>query len=234
MRGRNKTRKSKKYHTKQEVKVLTIPELRKSLEHVTSYAESMAHANVSKSEMADRFASEWKKVFGKTLSKDDAEAYVQHMMNMKTSKQPYKKTKHTRKLRGGAQSTELTGAPLANMMRPGVELPYGNFEKYVSSGFWNPEQAILYDCGKQTGLMPYATTGSNKMNGGSFTFRPFVAENPTSPMYDAMTAWKGMPLGPGPESYQRAYSYQIPPSGMSVPIASGVYERDLSKDVMTK
>lgn len=228
-RGRSKTHRTKKHHTK----VLSIPELRKSLEHVSSYAESMAHEKVSKSEMVEKFASEWKKVFGKPLSKDDAEAYVQHMMNMKASK-PYKKTKYTRKLRGGAQSTELTGAPLAYMTRPGVELPYGNFEKYVSSGFWNPEPAIQYDCGKQTGLMPYATTGSNKMNGGSFTFRPFVAENPTTPLYDAMTAWKGLPLGPGPESYQRAYNYQIPPSGMSVPIASAVYERDLSRDVMTK
>jgi hypothetical protein len=228
-RGR-KGKTHKKRHARQEAKVMSIPELRKSLEHVTSYAESMSHSG-SKTEMAEKFASEWKKVFGKTLSKDDAEAYVQHVMNMKKS---YKKTKKTRKLRGGAQSTELTGAPLAYMTRPGVELPYGNFEKYVSSGFWNPEPAIQYDCGKQTGLVPYASTGSNKMNGGSFTFRPFVAENPTTPMYDAMTAWKGLPLGPGPESYQRAYNYQIPPSGMSVPIASAVYERDLSKDVMTK
>jgi hypothetical protein len=228
MAPRGKTQKRK---TRRCPSVATIPELRKSLEYISSYGERLVKSgSKSMKQMAAQFASEWKKTFGKTLSPSTAEQYIRSISSMK-------KGKKTRKMRGGAQSTELQGAPMAHLTRPGLDIPYGNFLKYVDSGFWNPEPAINWDCGKQTSVLPYPETGSNRMNGGGVlsaaSFRPFVAVNPPSFQQDMMTAWKGQPLGPGPESWQRAYHYQLPASGPSsgtIPVA-GVYNRDLTKDV---
>ena len=234
---RGKTRKMRrKSFKKHPVSVLTIPELRKSLDHISHYADDLVKGGKSVKDMATAFAKEWKKTFDKKLPTDAAESYIRHILGMKRTFRP---GKMTRKHRGGAQSTELTGAPLDYMTRPGTDIPYGNFLKYVNSGFWNPEPAINWDCGKQTGVLPYPETGSNKMNGGGFIdalfTRPFIATNPTSVQYDAQTAWKGQPLGPGPESWQRGYQYQLPPGSSPTPIATpGIYQRDLTQDVTTR
>jgi hypothetical protein len=224
---------------------MSIPELRKSLNHIRGYAERLIKSgggSVTK-EKAREFASEWKKTFGKTMSVKAAEGYLTFL---KCSSQTQKKLGRTRKLRGGAQSTLLTGAPMAYETRPGTDIPYGNFLKYVNEGFWNPEPAIQADCGKQTGLLPFATTGSNKMNGGGFlsaitapinnfaqaiTTRPFVAINPPSVGQDAQTTWKGQPLGPGPNSYDVGYKYQTLPGSRVTVLTSDVYDRDLTRDI---
>jgi hypothetical protein len=228
MAPRGKTQKRK---TRRCPSVATIPELRKSLEHISSYGERLIKGgSKSVKQMASQFASEWKKTFGKTLPFSTAEQYIRSLISMK-------KGKKTRKMRGGAQNTELMGAPMAHLTRPGVDIPYGNFLKYVDSGFWNPEPAINWDCGKQTSVLPYPETGSNRMNGGGVlsaaSFRPFVAVNPPSFQQDMMTSWKGQPLGPGPESWQRGYQYQLPPgttTANTLP-AAAIYTRDLTKDV---
>jgi hypothetical protein len=231
---RGKTRKMRtKSLKKGQVSVLTIPELRKSLDHISQYADNLVKGGKNVKEMTLSFAKEWKKTFDKKLPTDAAESYIRHIIGMK------RKSKKTRKYRGGAQSTELTGSPIDYMTRPGTDIPYGNFLKYVNSGFWNPEPAISYDCGKQTGVLPYPETGSNKMNGGGFLDvllnRPIIATNPPSVNFDAQTAWKGQPLGPGPESWQRGYQYQLPPGSMPTPISvPGVYQRDLTQDVSTR
>jgi hypothetical protein len=220
---------------------MTIPDLRKALDHIRVYSEKLLKSgggNVTK-EKAREFASEWKKTFGKTLPQKAAEQYLTHL---KCTKVTMKKLGHTRKLRGGAQSTLLTGAPMAYETRPGTDLPYGNFLKYVDSGFFNPEPAIQADCGKQTGVLPYANTGSNKMNGGgifgnlqnfvsALGQRPFTAQNPPTVGNDAQTSWKGQPLGPGPNSYDTAFRYQQSPSGRTTILTSDVYNRDLTRDV---
>jgi hypothetical protein len=223
--------KTMKKHSKQSGSTLTIPELRSSMEYITSYSENLVRSS-SKSvkELAKEFAAEWKKIFGKSLDLKAAEQYIKHMKAMKGSKK-------TRKQRGGTYS-DAAGAPLDYLTRPGVNLPYGNFLQYVDKGFWNPEPAILKDCGTQQGVLPYPETGSNKMNGGglldalsntasAFSFRPFIAQNPPSVQQDLQTAWKGQPLGPGPESWQQAWKpmmgAQMPPLS---PIAT--YDRNLS------
>lgn len=237
-------RKTRKLHTRTRTKkspsskVLTIPELRKSLDYVTARGEEMAsRGGKSMDAMAKEFASEWKKVFGKTLDVSAAKSYLQNMtiLKSKSGKRP------TRKLKGGAQSTLLTGAPMDYMTRPGTDIPYGNFLSYVSKGFWNPEPAISGSPIRPPPVLPYAGTGSNRMGGGgvmgnfvsALTMRPFGAENPPSVANDAMTAWKGQQLGPGPESYQTAYSYK---SAGEVPTvaASPVYARALASDVVTR
>lgn len=237
--ARGKTLK-KRSKTLKKHSVLTIPELRKSLDYISSYAEKLVRSGAAGTkEVANSFASEWKKTFGKTLPVETAESYLKHLKSMTIG---IKKGKKTRKLRGGAQSTLLTGGPLDYMTRPGTDIPYGNFLKYVESGFTNPEPAINWDCGKQTGVLPYDTTGSNKMNGGglmsalsnftsAMTSRPFMAENPQSVGHDAQTVWKGQTLGPGPNSYDVGYKYQMGPNTRIPNIVTEVYDRNLASDV---
>jgi hypothetical protein len=226
--ARGKTQKRSKTR---KTKILTIPQLRQSLDYIASYAESLVKSGAKIGDDAVKsFVSEWKRVFGKTLPSVTAKSYLENLMKMK-------KGRRTRKHRGGAQNTMLTGAPNAYMTRPGTDLPYGNFLEYVSKGFWNPEPAIKWDPVRPPPVLPYAETGSNKMNGGGFldalSMRPFVAQNPTTPALDAMYAWKGQNLGPGPESYQRAYSYQSSPVGSAMVLANPVYTRTLANDVST-
>jgi hypothetical protein len=77
------------------------------------------------------------------------------------------------------------------------------------------------------------------MNGGGFIdalfTRPFIATNPTTAQYDAQTAWKGQPIGPGPESWQRGYQYQLPHGTRASYIEMpGVYDRTLPNDIKTR
>jgi hypothetical protein len=230
-RGKTVKRRSKSLKSSKK-SVLTIPELRKGLDYIQHYTSSLVKSGgKSVSEMASQFAAEWKKVFGKTLSKDTAEAYIRNMFDMK------KKFKTTRKQRGGAQNTLLTGAPMDYMTRPGADIPYGVFTKHVTSGFWNPEPAIQYDCGTQKGDLPMPGMGSNKMNGGAiFTGSPIrfsLAENPTTILNDAQTVANGQLLGPGPASYDTAYSYKSTPETLNSIYASGAYSRVMSNDVRT-
>lgn len=217
---------------------LTIPELRKSLDGIATYSERLVRETTkSTKEMASEFAAEWKKVFGKSLALKTAEDYLEHMKRMMTGS---KRATTRRKMRGG---TMLTGAPLDHLTRPGVDIPYGNFLPYVSKGFWNPEQAPAADCNTFKTVLPYAGTGSNKMNGGgiidsvsqaagAFGMRLFSAQNPPSVQQDAQTAWKGQPLGPGPDPSQQAWKPQMTGAPTSVPIVQ-TYTRDLSQDVLT-
>jgi hypothetical protein len=232
-RHRGKTMKKRaKTHAraKSEQKTLTIPELRKSLDYVTQYTSQLVKSGAkSTKEMATAFAEEWQKVFGATLDMKTAESYIRHVMS-----RPVFGSKGTRrKMRGGAA---LAGAPLDFLTRPGEDLPYGNFLKYIDSGFWNPEPATYVP----NGTLPPAGMGSNRMSGGgvmdavsSMIFRPFVATNPTSIPFDAATAWSGQPLGPGPEVTAQAWKLQ--PVGQAV-ITPGlnIYPRMLSSDVTTR
>ncbi len=235
-RTRGKTHKRKSGGTTD--KGMSIPELRTSLEHISSYAEGLVQkGGESIDAMAKAFSTEWKKTFGKTLDFGAAKSYIEHMMSMSKGK----RATHTRKRghkkqRGGAQDTMLTGAPLDHLTRPGLDLPYGNFLEYVKSGFWNPEQAHTLDCGKPTIDLPRVGMGSNLMRGGGLldaaAIRPFVAESPASVLNDAQSAWKGMPGSPGPESWQQTWSYKSS-TPVSLP-GLETYNRTLTNDVRTR
>lgn len=245
---RGKTHKKSK--TLKDQKVLTIPQLRKSLDHIAAYTEDLVRSgSASVKELAVAFAAEWHKVFGKRLEPSVAENYIKHMMATQKKDKKSKSKATTRRKgrgqRGGAQDTLLTGAPLLHMTRPGLDLPYGEFLPYVKAGFWNPEQAPASDYSDFKTVLPYAGTGSNKMNGGGlidsisnaasamFT-RPFVAQNPPSIQQDAMSTWKGLPVGPGPNVYQATWQPRLAPGApLPMPVIPA-YERDLSKDVMTR
>jgi hypothetical protein len=194
--------KTRKSHKKQ-AKVLSIPELRKSLEHIDSYSQKLLATKPVKT-AAGLLASEWKRLFGKALSLKEAEAYLK-------KKGKYGKT---RKHRGGAM---LTGAPLDHITRAGdyVQAPNATYPPLIAKGFWTPEPGILHDAAPQK-TDPYSTTGSNQvMRGGGIlsnigaplvaaSFRPFVGQNPETSGHELMASFKGLPTGPG------AYSYDNP------------------------
>ncbi len=229
---RTKRGKTQKKRASTAKKTLTIPELRSSMEYISSYSEGLVHKKASTKELAKEFASEWKRIFGKNLPQKVAESYIHHMMMMKKPKKGH----HTRKHRGGGL---LTGAPTGYQLGPGADIPYGKFNQYVDKGFWNPEPGIIKSCGTQQGILPPSGMGSNKMNGGGFldsissglsaiAFRPFAAQNPPSVQQDVQSGWKGQPLGPGPESWQHTWKPKA--DNMIQPIVrSPVYERDLSQ-----
>ena len=232
-KGKTHKRTRKVSKSRKAPSVMTIPGLRKSLDHVAKYGEALAHSGKkSTKEAAEAFASEWKRVFGKPLSLNVAERYMRHLIGIKGKK--------TRKIRGGG-----LGAPIDSLTRPGLELPYGNFLPYVKAGFWNPEPAISADYGKQQPILPYPETGSNRMSGGglldsitngidAISFRPFAAQNPPSVQNDAVSAWKGQTLSPGGNSYDRAYQYQMSANSATPIIANPVYTRTLTNDVSSR
>ena len=119
---------------------------------------------------------------------------------------------HRRKYRGGA-SNPIAGAPLDYTSRP----PFnpdgaGIYPPLVEKGFWNPQPAILQDSAQQK-TVPYPSTGSNTMKGGAgllsmlsstmtaSAFRPVAAQNPMTPQQSTMLSFKGLPTGPGANSY---------------------------------
>lgn len=219
---------------------MSIPQLRKGLDHITEYTETLVQSGVSGTkQLAKSFSAEWHRVFGKRLDSSTAESYIKHMMGMKGMTGKVGK-KGTRKLRGG-----FSGAPMAALTRPGTDLPYGNFLEYVNKGFWNPEPAITGDTGRDQSIaLPYPGTGSNRISGGgllssisngfsSASFRPFQAENPSSPQQDAMSAWKGQGMGPGPESWQQTWAPRMQQGSVPNP-ALAVFQRELSNEVSSR
>jgi hypothetical protein len=196
-----KTRKARTQ--KKHGKVLTIPELRSSMEHMDNYSHKLVSTK-SLQDGAKLFASEWKRVFGKQLSPKAAEDYLKNKMKLR-------KHGKTRRHRGGAI---LTGAPLEHITRSGdyIPAPAAIYPPLVAKGFWNPEPAILQDSAAQK-TDPYPNTGSNKaMAGGGILngvtslasaalFRPYVAQNPITTLQSNGLAWKGLPTGPGADSY---------------------------------
>jgi hypothetical protein len=219
-----KSRKAATRKNRKANKVLTIPELRSSMEHMNSYAQKLLHSKASLKQKAAAFASEWKRLFGKKLSPKVSEEYLKNMMRLH-------KGKFTRKRGGGA----LAGAPLDFQTRPGTNDPV--FTDYISKGFVNPEPGLSASCGTQQGVLPQVGMGSNCIKGGGVLdslgvtaalFRPFVAQNPVSTQQGMMNSWKGMPPSPGSASYNQTWDYRS--TNFAVPITqNAIYDRDLGQ-----
>ena len=217
--------------------IMTIPELRRSFEHI----ETFVHQHKRSKDLVKMLQEEWLKVFKKKLDKESASAFVNHTV------------KESGMIGGGGQ---LTGAPLDYTTRPGLYISpginqgsYAQVPNYVSSGFWNPEPGQSYDrvigqtvypdrtpaglgdntviglkmaggsgrktkknkrtlSGKQSGGDPLRTIGT-ALN--QFLFRPFDSTIPPSIPQDILTASKGESLGPSPLSYQNKLDYQMSP-----------------------
>lgn len=200
-------------------KIYSIPELRRSFEHIEEYVDSKIQSGETKDHIVKDLKKEWKNVFFKELNTKSAEAFIN---DRNKSKKKSKKTK--KKQKGGA--TPIAGAPLDYTTRQGVYLPpgqipvggnisgFGNFVDYVSKGFWNPEIAQSYDPVQGQTRFPTSVPvgmGSN-MAGGKRTLRKkskggfirFPSSNPSSPIQDIMDISRGAhPAGPSPHQIQR-------------------------------
>ena len=194
---------------------MSIPEIRSALQYIDSYASVALKKSDDMRAAAVDFAKEWHAVFQKKLSIDDALEYMKHVASLNTGKKGQK---------GGMAELDYT-------MRAGTIAPYGVFLPYVSKGFdvGVPEmsETALCAAGGTPALIPYPDTGSNLMKGGSKgkkqTGAGFMdtlkqvwshppASAPPSVVSDAISTWRGQPIGPGGDSTTRAYTYIAPQS----------------------
>lgn len=223
--------KTRKISTKCE-KTMSLPELRKSLQYIESYAKKALATTDNMRSAAVDFANEWYAVFQKKLDVNEAMEYLKHA------------TTYSVKGEKGQKGQKGGDAPLDYTMRPGTLPPYGNFLPYVEKGFdvGIPEMsstALAAQGGTPT-LTPYPDTGSNavikggkrrtfkrKMAGGSFldtikqVFTHPPGQSPPSVLSDVVASSKGQTLGPGGDSTIRAYSYVAPSSTTAL---TGLYK----------
>jgi len=147
-------RKTRKHGSNKKSKgIYSIPELRRSFEHIESYVNGKIAQKESKEKLVKDLRKEWSKVFFKDLDKKSAESFVSDRLSKKHKR---------RTLKGGAA---LAGAPLDYTTRQGIYLApgqipdsaghlplsdgtqssFGSFVPYVDKGFWNPEPGQSYD-----------------------------------------------------------------------------------------
>ena len=146
-------------------KIYSIPELRRSFEHIEEYVDSKIQEGKTKDHIVKDLKKEWKNVFFKELTTQSAKAFVddRNKSKRKTKWQTKRHMKgqakgHTKGQKGGGP---IAGAPLDYTTRQGIYLPpgqipvdghlpsnsgnFGSCVDYVSKGFWNPEPAHSYD-----------------------------------------------------------------------------------------
>lgn len=146
-----KTRRQKKVKG-----VQSIPELRRSFEHIEEFINEKIALKESKEKLIKDLRSEWSKVFLKELDKKSAEAFVSERLSKK-----HVSRHRTLRKRGGAGAqlantmTPIAGAPLDYTTRQGIYLApgqipdkaghlplsdgakssFGSFIQYVDKGF---------------------------------------------------------------------------------------------------
>ena len=174
-----KTRKHSSAKSKKTAGIYSIPELRRSFEHIEDYVNQKIRVRESKEKLIKDLRKEWSKVFFKELDKKSAEAFVNDRL-AKTSKSRHR----TLRRKGGADA--LTGSPLSYTTRQGLYLApgqipdanghlplsngaksdFGSYVQYVDKGFWNPEPGQSYDPvpGQPAWPVPPPGMGSNEVH----------------------------------------------------------------------
>jgi len=216
-----------------KTEVMTIPELRRSFEHMETFALHNKH----KKDAIALFQEEWFRVFKKKLEKKAAAVYIQHVQA-------------DNRKQGGGGTHRLEGAVLDYDTRPGLYISpgvnqgsYARVPNYVQSGFWNPESGQSYDRVPGQTIYPSRTPlglGDNtviglkggarksktakkqqQQQGGAdplsaigtafnqFIFRPVGGSIPASVGQDLQTAVRGQELGPSPRADQNHLKYQM-------------------------
>lgn len=169
-------RKSKTRKMRGKATALSIPQLRKSFDHIDTWVESHLRKSTSIKSLVPAFQAEWEKTFHREVDTKAAEAYLA----LKHRSAPRMTKKH--KQSGG--SSPLGGAPLDYTTRQGVYGVYGNFPAYVSSGLvaydkiW--QDSLTANCGKEniTPNIP-ASMGSNAFQKGGKSRRHRKAHSKT-------------------------------------------------------
>ena len=193
-------------------KAMTVPQLRRAFEHIDQFV-------AKKGTDVEAFRKEWKKTFGKEVSKAASEDYLKFVKSKKSQ-------------RGGSSS--MSPASIGYDMRAGTDTPYGSFNKYVSDGFgFANADSVAAACGRENisprlpvmespvAMLP-ADLGSNKVGGrrrktrkqkgGAFTIAQFLSNgaeamqrpmgmgtvlspNTAGPFYASQMLAKGYPTG---------------------------------------
>jgi hypothetical protein len=181
-------RKTRRHSSSKKVKgIYSIPELRRSFEHIEEYVDKKIALKESKEQLIKDLRKEWSKVFLKELDKKSADAFVCDRMSKKHSSRHRTARRH-----GGAGSqlantaTPIAGAPLDYTTRAGIYLApgqipdkaghlplsdgskssFGSYVQYVDKGFWNPEPGQSYDPvpGQPPWPVPPVGMGSNAVH----------------------------------------------------------------------
>lgn len=160
-------RKTRRHQSSKKTKgIYSIPELRRSFEHIENYVNQKIALKESKEQLIKDLRKEWSRVFFKDLDKKSAEAFIGDRMSKKHT------SRHrTLRKRGGAGAqlantyTPIAGAPTDYTTRQGMYLApgqiptsaghlplsdggksnFGSYVQYVDKGFWNPEPGQSYD-----------------------------------------------------------------------------------------
>jgi hypothetical protein len=223
--------KTRKHHrtSKKSEGIYSIPELRRSFEHIEDFLIKKINVDNSHSNIIKDFQKEWKKVFHKEIDKKSAEAYVDHVIIQAKSATRSLRNK-TQKHKGG--SNPVAGAPLNYTVRAGLypapgQIPpnaYGDILEYVSKGFWNPEQGHSYD--PVPGQTHYVTSVPKGMGDNTVHFtakggkrltrklrksggtRLIPASVPASILQDAQDIFLGKQVGSSPDQTERQANYK--------------------------
>jgi hypothetical protein len=233
--------------------VQTIPQLRKSFDHIEQFTKWLVHSEKDSKKRVAAFQQEWKKVFYHDVDASAAQSLIDHHSKQKQS---------TRKNKGKKQAggAPLAGAPLDFQTRPGTyQTPYGNFLEYIGDGFTfynkiNQDSFFPTQCGKEN-ITPvvYESTGSNKVGGrrrtsrrnrkqrGGFptmsefaqalSFGPLSPTAPTSVLYDAQSAMKAQLPPPSPAANTANPPY-VTASPQAVSYPSYAINRQLTSEIV--
>jgi hypothetical protein len=218
---------------------LTIPQLRKSFEHIEKFVKTKV-LHMSEKEGLKAFCKEWKKTFGE-ISEESAKDYLQYMRSHNTQK-------------GGAVtvlSPAILGYEMSQPSGPNVANP--SYPAYLSGGFLPPPMdSVAATCGKPNAFLPPAAdTGSNdwvpmkgggrrrprvskkqnkqkqKQRGGSlgtafseFLSRPFGMGSPSSMLQDAGHRLSGQTGLASPRPEINTLSFTQPPTVFNASIGA--------------
>lgn len=240
---------------KQKSSTMTIPQLRKSFDHIEEYTADLLRREKDMKKCRKAFQEEWMRVFHRSIDDKAADAYL-HFESKKS-----KKAK-TRRMKGGSA---LGGAPLDYSTRPGIYGVYGTFPEYIGAGFsfGNDinKMAIQEGCNSAAEAAkfqaPYTGFGApslaaqkggkkgkktrktRKMKGGAPTFsefasalsfRPLLASTPPTTGYTSMMEFKGAAPFPSATANTANPPYQPYKPSVLAPML-GAIQRDLGSEL---
>ena len=123
---------------KQKRDYMTIPQLRKSFDHIESFTAKLLATTKNPNERRKSFQKEWLRTFHRTVDDKAADSYLSFELK--------KGKKGTRKQKGGM-------APLDYSLKPGIDGVHGVFPAYITSGFdtYNKinQDSFATQCGKE-------------------------------------------------------------------------------------
>lgn len=163
---------------------LSIPELRRSFEHIEEFSrrlvDQLVHKKITRSAAVAEYSKEWRRVFHRALPASSAEASIDFALSVKPARHTKKQGKMH--MRGGAVPVEavvggqqpgIYAAPtLPGQTGEGGYTLHAQVPNYVMSGFdattWRDSHQVLCGTENSTAQVP-ANMGSNAVTikGGS-------------------------------------------------------------------